>query len=301
MANVTAKTSSNIFYKARCEAATHNEQLSSREGAADYMSIDRGRLYRIESGIAVPYPEEIRLMADLYNAPELENYFCRTMCPLGCEMPKAELANLDRITVRTLSVFRKIGKTKEMVFVISLTSMVAFAFSFTGTPADEVDETEIIVSAVVSEEADAMPTTEPITTTGQEMVKNEQSKIGSMDWDSDDAYKLAKIAMAEAESEDTEGKALVMLVVLNRVWDDEFPDTIEEVIFQKGQFSPIGNGRYDEVEPDEDCYRALQLIQTDGWDESHGATYFESKSDSTWHSENLTFLFKHGKHYFYKE
>lgn len=105
----------------------------------------------------------------------------------------------------------------------------------------------------------------------------------------------------EAESEDTEGKALVMLVVLNRVWSDEFPDTIEDVIFQKGQFSPISNGRYDEVEPDEDCYRALQLIQTGGWDESHGATYFESKSDSTWHSENLTFLFKHGKHYFYKE
>lgn len=68
MANVTAKTSSNIFYKARCEAATHNEQLSSREGAADYMSIDRGRLYRIESGIAVPYPEEIRLMAELQDS-----------------------------------------------------------------------------------------------------------------------------------------------------------------------------------------------------------------------------------------
>lgn len=187
-----------------------------------------------------------------------------------------------------------------LVFVISLTSMVAFTFSFTGTPADEVDETEIIVSAVVSEEADAMPTTEPITTTGQEMIKNEQSKIGSMDWDSDDAYMLAKIAMAEAESEDTKGKALVMLVVLNRVWDDEFPDAIKDVIFQKGQFSPISNGRYDEVEPDEDCYRALQLI-TDGWDKSRGATYFESKSDSTWHSENLTFLFKHGRHYFYKE
>lgn len=101
MANLTAKTSSNIFYKARCEAATHNEQLSSREGAADYMSIDRGRLYRIESGIAVPYPEEIRLMADLYNAPELENYYCRTMCPLGSEIPKAELVDMDRITIRT--------------------------------------------------------------------------------------------------------------------------------------------------------------------------------------------------------
>ena len=191
----------------------------------------------------------------------------------------------------------------ELVFVISLTSIVAFAFSFTGTPADEVNETEIIVRAVVSEEADVIPTTAPIVTTGpeQETKKVEQSKIGSMDWDSDDAYRLAKLAMAEAESEDTKGKALVMLVVLNRVLDDEFPNTIEEVIFQKGQFSPISNGRYDEVEPDEDCYRALQLIQTDGWDESRGATYFESKSDSTWHSENLTFLFKHGKHYFYKE
>lgn len=119
MANITAKTSSNIFYKARCEASTHNEQLSSREGAADYMSIDRGRLYRIESGLTVPYPEEIQLMADLYNAPELENYYCRTMCPLGGEMPKAELTDLDRITVRTLSVFRKIGKTREMLLDIT--------------------------------------------------------------------------------------------------------------------------------------------------------------------------------------
>ncbi len=48
MANIAAKTASNIFYLARCNASTHNEQLSSREGAADIMSIDRGRLYRIE-------------------------------------------------------------------------------------------------------------------------------------------------------------------------------------------------------------------------------------------------------------
>lgn len=62
MANVTAKTSSNVFYKARCAASAHNEQLSSREGAADIMSIDRGRLYRIESSIVNPYPEEVHLM-----------------------------------------------------------------------------------------------------------------------------------------------------------------------------------------------------------------------------------------------
>lgn len=119
MANIAAKTSSNVFYKARCAASAHNEQLSSREGAADIMSIDRGRLYRIESGIANPYPEEIRLMADLYNAPELENYYCTNSCPLGGEMPKADLADLDRISIRALSTFRKIGETKELLLDIT--------------------------------------------------------------------------------------------------------------------------------------------------------------------------------------
>lgn len=119
MSNVAAKTSSNVFYKARCEAAKHNDSLSSREGAADIMSIDRGRLYRIESGIANPYPEEIRLMADLYNAPELENYYCTNICPLGGDMPKADIASLDRISIRALSTFRKLGDTKEMLLDVA--------------------------------------------------------------------------------------------------------------------------------------------------------------------------------------
>ena len=109
-------------------------------------------------------------------------------------------------------------------------------------------------------------------------VETEEPLIASMDWDKDDSYLLCKIAMAEAESEGVKGKALVMLVVLNRVWSNEFPDTIEEVIFQKNQFSPVANGRYDAVEPDEECYEALKLIQVDHWNESQDALYFESKS-----------------------
>lgn len=119
MPNLTAKTSTNIFYKARISASKHNEQLSSREGAADIMSIDRGRLYRIESGIMHPYPEEVHLMSDLYNAPELENYYCRNMCPLGCNIVEAEVSNIDRLTVRTLSVLRRISEAKEELLNIT--------------------------------------------------------------------------------------------------------------------------------------------------------------------------------------
>ncbi len=187
-----------------------------------------------------------------------------------------------------------------LVCVVSLTSIVAFAFSFTGTSAGKINDRETIMRAAIFEEADVIPTATPFAT-ARPASKTEQSKINSMDLDSTDAYMLAKIAMAEAESEDTEGKALVILVVLNRVLDNKFPNTVREVIFQKGQFSPVSNGRYYKVKPNEDCYRALQLIQVSGWNKSKDAIYFESKSDSTWHSENLTFLFKHGKHYFYKE
>ena len=117
--------------------------------------------------------------------------------------------------------------------------------------------------------------------------------IGSLDWDADDSYRLAKIAMAEAEGEDAEGKALVILVVLNRVWSDEFPDTIEGVITEDTQFTAYGNA---------DCYRALEMVQAEHWDESQGATYFERTTDeATWRNTTLKKLFTHGNHTFYTE
>lgn len=108
--------------------------------------------------------------------------------------------------------------------------------------------------------------------------------------------------MAEAEGEDTEGKALVILVVLNRVWNDDFPDSIEGVITEDTQFAAYENGRYDRVEPDADCYKALEMVQIEHWDESHGATYFEKTTDeATWHNTTLKKLFTHGDHTFYTE
>jgi N-acetylmuramoyl-L-alanine amidase len=136
--------------------------------------------------------------------------------------------------------------------------------------------------------------------TEEPIIYNDDSLIKSRDWDAKDSYLLAKIAMAEAEGEDVEGKAFVMLVVLNRVWTDEFPDTIHDVIYQKSQFSPMADGRFDRVEPNEECYEALEMVMS-GWDESDGALYFESgKSADNWHSRHLEYLFTHGGHRFYK-
>lgn len=115
-----------------------------------------------------------------------------------------------------------------------------------------------------------------------------------------DAYLMEKVAMAEAESEDTEGKALVMLVILNRVKSDRFPDSIEGVIFEDTAFSSIDNGRYDMVEPDDDCREALKLITDGHWDGSCGATYYDL-TEGQWHQSHFKKLFTHGAHTFYIE
>lgn len=123
----------------------------------------------------------------------------------------------------------------------------------------------------------------------------------SKDWSEEETYLLAKIAMAEAEGCNTQTKALIIMCVLNRVESNEFPNTIKEVIFQKDQFSPVDNGRWDRVEPNKDCYKAVKIVMEAKYDYSEGATYFEScTNENNWHSRNLEFLYKSEGMRFYK-
>lgn len=119
MSNITADVLDNIFYQARCRAATHNEQLKSREGAADIMLIDRGRLYRIEKGVTNPYPEEVHLMADLYHAPELQNYYCRNCCPLGKAFPEMKDEAIETLGIQIFLASDKIcNMTKTLLEIV---------------------------------------------------------------------------------------------------------------------------------------------------------------------------------------
>lgn len=116
-----------------------------------------------------------------------------------------------------------------------------------------------------------------------------------------DEYLMARLAMAEQEDGDITSKALVIRIIINRVESDNFPDTVATVIFEKDQFTPIYNGRWEQVEPDAECYEALELVKN-GWDESQGATYFElTTSKATWHNTSLIKLFEHETTTYYRE
>jgi N-acetylmuramoyl-L-alanine amidase len=67
---------------------------------------------------------------------------------------------------------------------------------------------------------------------------------------------LAKIVAAEALGESFQGKLAVASVVLNRVEAKEFPNTIQEVIYQKNQFHGVSSPLFNR--PNEDCYIAAK-------------------------------------------
>lgn len=57
----------------------------------------------------------------------------------------------------------------------------------------------------------------------------------------------AQLVEAEAGNQSFEGKCAVVDVLLNRIKSPDFPDTMEEVIFQEGQFSVVTNGAFDKA------------------------------------------------------
>ena len=168
-----------------------------------------------------------------------------------------------------------------------------------------VDAAMILLAAQVTVVLKADNKAEASTYTTIQAIQDEQAETGSdaetpendtkynstskdeLNWNNKDSDILLRIAMAEAEGEGTEGKALVMKVVLNRVESREFPNSIEDVVFQPGQFEPVlDDGRYWNVEPDAECYKALYMVQCENWDDTEGALYFCRTGSSPWMENN---------------
>ncbi|MCD8083481.1 MAG: cell wall hydrolase, partial [Clostridiales bacterium] len=122
---------------------------------------------------------------------------------------------------------------------------------------------------------------------------------------SDQDYEvLTRIVQSEAGVCSMKGKILVANVVINRVRDEEFPDDITEVVYQRNQFSPVGNGAINRCSVSEETREAVDRALS-GEDYSDGALYFMNRRASQsgnvrWFDGSLTYLFQYEGHEFFK-
>lgn len=90
---------------------------------------------------------------------------------------------------------------------------------------------------------------------------------------------LARLVNGEARGEPYIGQVAVAAVVLNRVRDAAFPNTISGVIFQTGAFDAVWDGQFD-LEPTASCRRAARDAMN-GWDPTGGCVYYYNPVTAT--------------------
>ena len=88
---------------------------------------------------------------------------------------------------------------------------------------------------------------------------------------------MARVVEAEAGNQGLLGKRMVADVILNRVRDEDFPDTIVDVITEKQKeyaFTSYGNGMMDKVTVSEETWEAVRMeLEEIGWP---GLLYFNT-------------------------
>lgn len=96
-----------------------------------------------------------------------------------------------------------------------------------------------------------------------------------------DVQLLARAINGEARGEPYEGQVAVGAVILNRVKDSRFPNTIAGVIYQSGAFTAVADGQINvPIDENSTVVKAAQDA-LNGWDPTDGAVYYFNPDTAT--------------------
>lgn len=96
-----------------------------------------------------------------------------------------------------------------------------------------------------------------------------------------DVQLMARAINGEARGEPYEGQVAVGAVILNRVKNANFPNTIAGVIYQTGAFTAVADGQINvAIEEGSTVYKAAKDA-IDGWDPTGGAVYYFNPNTAT--------------------
>lgn len=90
---------------------------------------------------------------------------------------------------------------------------------------------------------------------------------------------ISKFVYAESRGEPYQGQVAVAAVILNRVKDSRFPNTVSGVVYQKNAFTCVSDGQIN-LTPNSTARKAAQDA-LNGWDPSLGALYYFNPKTAT--------------------
>lgn len=108
---------------------------------------------------------------------------------------------------------------------------------------------------------------------------NSSSSSSGSSSSSSDLNLLTRLIYGEARGEPYTGQVAVGAVVLNRVKNSNFPNTISGVIYQSGAFSVVADGQIN-LSPNSTAKKAAQDA-LNGWDPSYGSIYYFNPATAT--------------------
>ena len=112
-----------------------------------------------------------------------------------------------------------------------------------------------------------------------------------------DIQLMARAINGEARGEPYEGQVAVGAVILNRVKDSRFPNSISGVIYQAGAFTAVADGQINaSIDEGSTVYKAAQDA-LNGWDPTGGCVYYFNPDTATngwiWSRPHVITIGKH--------
>lgn len=120
MARVSMKANKTVYQQKREELGL------SREKASELLEvIPPERIERIESGKFSAHPDEVIVMAEKYNAPQLCNHYCANECEIGKQyVPEIKIKDLSQIILEMLAPLNSLKKRQERLIEITADGVI---------------------------------------------------------------------------------------------------------------------------------------------------------------------------------
>lgn len=120
MPKVSSKENKNAYFRRR------EELKLTRERASELLeTIPPERIEKIENERVEPHPDEIKLMAEKYKAPELCNYYCANQCPIGQQyVPEVKIQDLSQIVLSMVDSLNDVQDNQRRLIRITADGII---------------------------------------------------------------------------------------------------------------------------------------------------------------------------------